>query len=123
MVIVDANIILRYLLDDVTESSLQAQEILEKQICFVPIEVFAEVVYVLERVYHVERTLISKTLLGFIKNPQIRVSNLLVIQTALTKYKTKKLDFVDLLLYGYHKIDQATILTFDQKLNKLLQEG
>ena len=45
-----------------------------------------------------------------------------MLQTALLKFKSKKLDFVDLLLYGYHKIDQAHIITFDQKLNKLLLE-
>ena len=78
MVIVDANIILRYLLADSADASVKAQE--------------------------------------------ISVSNLLVLQTALAKYKAKKLDFVDLLLYGYHKVEQATVMTFDQKLNKLLQE-
>ena len=74
----------------------------------------------MERVYHVERALISTTLLDFLNNPHVSVSNLLVLQTALAKYKAKKLDFVDLLLYGYHKVDQVTIMTFDQKLNKLL---
>ena len=121
MVIVDANIILRYLLADSADASVKAQEIIERQPFFLPTEVLAEVVYVLERVYHVERALISTTLLDFLNNPQVNVSNLLFLQTALAKYKAKKLDFVDLLLYGYHKVDQVTIMTFDQKLNKLLQ--
>ena len=64
--------------------------------------------------------MISTTLLDFLNNPHVSVSNLLVLQTALAKYKSKKLDFVDLLLYGYYKVEQATIMTFDQKLNKLL---
>ena len=122
MDIVDANIILRYLIADVAEATAQAQQIIERKPVFVPTEVLAEVVYVLERVYHVERPQISSTLLELLKNPNVSVANLPVLQTALLKYKTKKLDFVDLLLYGYHKIEGATINTFDKKLNKLLQE-
>lgn len=50
MNIVDANIILRYLLEDIPELAEKAAEILENNEIFIPNEVFAEVVYVLEKV-------------------------------------------------------------------------
>lgn len=123
MVIVDANIILRYLIADVAEATEKAQAIIDRQPFFIPTEVLAEVVYVLERVYQVDRAQISNILLEFIGNSHVSLANLPAVQTALLHYKSKKLDFVDLLLYAYHKVDAATVITFDQKLNKLLQKG
>ena len=46
MVIVDANIILRYLLADSADASVKAQEIIERQPFFLPTEVLAEILLV-----------------------------------------------------------------------------
>jgi len=62
MQIVDANVILRYLLNDYTELFNSAVQIIENNDVFVPFEVAAEVVYVLEKVYHVPRPEISESL-------------------------------------------------------------
>jgi predicted nucleic acid-binding protein len=51
MGVVDANIILRYLLDDHEELSPKAEEILEQKTVTLPIEVACEVVYVLQKVW------------------------------------------------------------------------
>jgi predicted nucleic acid-binding protein len=48
MSLVDANVVLRYLLDDHVELSAKAQEILEQQVVTLPMEVACEVVYVLQ---------------------------------------------------------------------------
>ena len=55
MKIADANLILRYLLDDDEELSPKAAEIIEQNKLIVPNEIFAEIVYVLEKVYEVKR--------------------------------------------------------------------
>lgn len=62
MNIVDANIILRYLLQDVQHFLEQAREKIEDQFIFIPNEVLAEVVYVLEKVYKVDRIHIFESL-------------------------------------------------------------
>lgn len=49
MSLVDANIVLRYLLDDHAELSPQAADILERHSVTLPVEVGCEVVYVLQR--------------------------------------------------------------------------
>jgi len=53
MVIVDANIVLRYLLDDHPVLSPKAADILEQHSVTLPIEAACEVVYVLQKVYKV----------------------------------------------------------------------
>jgi predicted nucleic-acid-binding protein len=55
MSVVDANIILRYVLDDHAELSPKAAEIIEQNIVILPMEAACEVVYVLQKVYAVER--------------------------------------------------------------------
>lgn len=54
MNIVDANIILRYLLQDAVQFLDQARDKIENHNIFIPNEVIAEVVYVLEKVYKVD---------------------------------------------------------------------
>lgn len=55
MSLVDANVVLRYLLDDHAELSAKAADILERHSVTLPVEVGCEVVYVLQKVYAVER--------------------------------------------------------------------
>ncbi|MFB5267008.1 PIN domain-containing protein [Paenibacillus enshidis] len=62
MNIVDANLILRYLLQDAVQFIEQARDKIENHRIFIPNEVIAEVVYVLEKVYKVERVNIFDTL-------------------------------------------------------------
>ncbi len=52
MPLVDANIVLRYILNDHPQLSQQAADVLEQQTVIAPIEVVCEVVYVLQKVYH-----------------------------------------------------------------------
>lgn len=103
MKIVDANIILRYLLNDIENLSDIAADILENNEVFVPNEVIAEVVYALEKVYKVEGKEISDTLLEFFGYGNLQVSDTEVINEAIRIYAMRKLDFVDTLLYAYHK--------------------
>jgi predicted nucleic-acid-binding protein len=55
MKIVDTNIVVRYVLNDHPDLSSRAAEILEHQQVLLPAEVICEVVYVLQKVYHVTR--------------------------------------------------------------------
>ena len=68
MNIVDANVILRYLLNDIKDLAEKAAQLLESEEVYIPNEITAEVVYVLEKVYKVEREDIASAiteLLGY----------------------------------------------------------
>ena len=121
MKIIDANIVLRYLLDDTKELSEKASAILEHQEVFLLNEVIAEIVYVLERVYQVKNDEISVTLQGLLKYDNLNVEDFELLEEALKLYGKRKLDFVDTLLYAYSKTRNYEVYTFDKKLKKLLE--
>ena len=54
MVVLDANVILRYLLNDNEAMAKEAENVIKTEVTMVPIEVIAEVVYVLKGVHSVD---------------------------------------------------------------------
>ena len=121
MSLIDANIVLRYLLDDHAVLSPLATEILEQQAVTLPIEAACEVVYVLQKVYSVERDIISQRLTELVSEDLVRMDKPGVFLRALECYCQRGLDFVDCLLLGYHLEEQQPIITFDDKLAKLIK--
>ena len=121
MKIADANIVLRYLLNDHEELSEKATVIIENNEVLLPNEVIAEIVYVLEKVYEVKNEEISDILLELFKYTHIVVDDIDVLEEAFLLFGKRRLDFVDTLLYAYNKVKGYQIYTFDKKLNKLLE--
>ena len=119
MVIFDANMILRYLLNDNLEMADKAENYLRQNIVTVTLEVIAEVIYVLKGVYHMDRNTIAKTVGDFLQTVDCRDSD--VADLALATYGRENLDFVDCVLYAYHKLDNLEVATFDKKLLRLLR--
>ncbi len=91
--LIDANAILRYLLNDVETMAAESAKVIQNG-AFTISEVLAEVVYVLMKVYKVERQEISKVLIIFL----------------------------DCILIAYNETDSTEIFTFDKKLNKRLKK-
>ncbi|MBQ7605945.1 MAG: PIN domain-containing protein [Firmicutes bacterium] len=118
MVMLDANLILRYLLDDNEEMAEKAEQCINERDVAVTIEVLAEVLYVLKGVYKLERNLIVKIVIDFTE--LVSCSEKDVVDTALTTYGECNLDFVDCVLYAYNRIKGIKIATFDKKLQKML---
>ncbi|HEX9060985.1 MAG TPA: PIN domain-containing protein [Clostridia bacterium] len=116
MKIVDANFILRYLLNDIEEQANEAFSILKNSPVCLLNEVIAEIVYVLEKVYKVERNRICTELKDLIESDNIQVDNIDVMNCALETFSKSRLDFIDSLLCAYVKVTNATICTFDKKL-------
>ena len=119
MLLIDANVILRYLLNDHETMSQQAREVIESG-AYTTTEVLAEVVYVLKGVYKAERTEIQEWLEVLLE--ELMLENKQSILYALKVYAETSLDFVDCLLIGYNRILGRKVFTFDKKLNRLLTE-
>jgi predicted nucleic-acid-binding protein len=127
MSVVDANVILRYILDDHAELSPKAAEILEQQqTVTLTLEVACEVVYVLQKVYTVDRKEIQRQLSNLLHEELVAMEKSSVFLAALDYYSTSKLDFVDTLLWAYHAIEQqeVTLLTASSPnlFNKLIRQ-
>lgn len=123
MSIVDANIILRYILDDHAELSPKAAEILEQQTATLPIEAACEVVYVLQKVYSVDRKTIQQQLTDLLNEALVMMDKPEVFLKAIEYYSTSSLDFVDTLLCAYHIVEKQEIFTFDNKLNQFIRRA
>lgn len=116
--LIDANVILRYLLRDHHEHSEAARAIIEAGAFTLP-EIIAEVVYVLKGVYQVERNEIGTTLQEFLY--EVHMDDREVMHQALAIYSRTSLDFVDCILISRHYLLDEEVVSFDKKLNKLLK--
>lgn len=117
MKLIDANVILRYLLGDNEAMMLTAREVIEAGAC-VTTEVLAEVVYVLKGVYKAERDEIAEWVDEFLS--EVVIENKQAVRYALKVYAETSLDFVDCVLIGYNRILGREVFSFDKKLNRLL---
>lgn len=117
---IDANILLRYVLNDHPELSFNAKEIIDNNIVEVPIEVLCEVIYVLEGHYKTGRQDINAGLKLFFEYTRCVLPHREVILCALEYFERTSLDFVDCILAGYADIEKDEIYTFDVKLQKLI---
>ncbi len=121
MAIADANIILRYILNDHEELSAKAAEIIENNLITLPIEIVCEVVFVLQKVYGVERNKIQEVLSELITEGLVSLEKPELLLKALDCYGETKFDFVDCLLWAYNQVEEESIFTFDGKLDKYIQ--
>jgi len=123
MLIVDANIVLRLILNDNEDMVNQAHTRLLTDTFYVKREVIAEVVYVLSGVYNTGREDVGKAIFELIDTERIFVESEDSVRYAIDAFKVHKMDFVDCLLYAYNQVDGEEVFTFDKKLNKLLHNA
>ncbi len=123
MSLVDANVVLRYLLDDHAELSAKAADIIEQQAVNLPMEVACEVVYVLQKVYAVDRNEIQQQLGSLLNETLVSMEKRAVFLKGLECYSESGLDFVDALLLAYNRVESESVFTFDDKLNRYLRHA
>ena len=120
MVMFDTNMILRYLLNDNSIMYEKSKQFLKQGNVWVTLEVIAEVIYVLRKVYDINREVTAKMVKGFLESVDCKESD--VVNLAIDTYAEKNLDFVDCVLYAYNKIYGFEIATFDKKLLRLIND-
>ncbi len=121
-VVPDANVILRYLLNDHPRLSAEAEQIIDQHQLLIRTEIVCEVLYVLEKVYKIPRDKITAILADFIGMKQINCPERNVLVLALKLYSSEELDFVDNILIALNQLHGMQIRSFDKKLCRLLRE-
>lgn len=121
MKILDANMILRYMLYDNVAMADEVDMILSMHEVLILPEVIAEVVYVANKVYKLERSQIVPDLIDLLNMNNVRTNCGDVLCKGLKYYERVSLDFVDCLLCAYHTVSGYEICTFDKKLNNLIK--
>ncbi|MDO4426925.1 MAG: PIN domain-containing protein [Moraxella sp.] len=121
MVLIDTNIVLRFLLQDHETLSQKAKEIIDNHKAVCLNAVTYEAIHVLQSMYKIDRPLIADKLSILFEKCIIESENTQVTIKALAVFKETSLDFMDCLLIAYHIIDNDTIHSFDKKVNNYLK--
>ena len=122
MVLVDANVLLRYVLDDHADLSPKARDVMIDNDILILAQVIAEVIYVLKGVYKFSREEIVDALLEIHTMVNVIFEEEDVLVSALKEYRDTNLDFVDVLLYSHQKIKGISVITFDKELSAKLSK-
>jgi len=118
VIILDANAILRYILDDVPEQADQVEEIIQTTTVKVLPEVIAEVVYVMTKSYDISYAETSEYVCSFLDDVNCKYD---LLVNAVKLFGTANIDFVDCILHEHSKQPDCRIFTFDKKLLKLIK--
>ena len=113
--IIDTNYALRYLLQDNYNQAIKAKEIIDDGAYILP-ESIVELVYVLSKVYKIERKEISFAILDLLEDVEM-IDKQLYVQS-IKLYSETKLDYVDCVLVARNQVFNDKIYSFDDKLNK-----
>ena len=116
--LVDANVVLRYMLHDDPSRAAIAEQAIREGAFLLP-EVLAEVVYVLRDVYSIPKDSISSQLQLLVD--EVQSDNPGILKTALATFGSTNIDFVDCLLVSYNNHFGDKVVSFDRKLNRKLQ--
>ena len=121
--VVDANVILRFLLKDNEQLYGIAEDFFEsvlkgRRFAYIPEAVIAEVVYVLEKLYKVNRSDISDTLGELLQVKYVKTCKKDTLMKALNIYSSNKIDFVDCLICAYG--EDYEVISFDKDVSKCL---
>ena len=123
MVYCDANIVLRYLLRDNEDQYKISLDIIEKEDVLLLNEVTAEIVYVLLKVYSIEKKKVCSILKKLFLYPNIYFYSKDVILDALDIFSKNSIDYVDCILCAYNIIEDRKIISFDKKVISFIKKS
>jgi len=113
----DANAIIRYLLDDINEQADAVETAINNGAYVAPL-ILAECVYVLSKFYKQSRSDVAVSLLRVLEC--IQTNDVDVIRASLILYTSETMDYADCVLLAYNRVRGTEILTFDKKLQTRL---
>ena len=119
IIILDANAVLRYIIDDIKEQADIVQEILQNEEVLILPEVIAEVIYIMTKYYNYPHDKVADRIIEFLEDSDCDSQNLI---NAVKTFGGKNFDFVDCLLFEYSKQKGYEVFTFDKDLNKLIKQ-
>ena len=126
--LVDANVILRYLLRDDEPLFQKASEVLEKvrtgeEKVVILESVLTECVYVLLRIYRVNRSTIAEKLGGLLCYKGVTNQDKQDLIDSIHLFGQTRLSFVDCLLCAKSKNNAMPMVTFDEELKKVSKKN
>lgn len=125
-VLIDANIVIRFLLKDHSKLFQKANSLFQKAErgeinLYLDELAVAEIVWTLSSFYKIKRAVISARLDELISQNSIVNPKKKLLLMTLDLYKSTNLDYIDCWLYVISKSLKVKLETFDEDLNKLLR--
>ena len=117
-IILDTNSVVHYILDDIPAQAKAVELLLDEYQAVILPEVVCETIYSFCKFYNLPRDVAAKSLIDFLEDNDR--SNPYILK-ALRVFRDTKFDMVDCLLFAYSR--DCKVLTFDKKLNKLIERG
>ena len=120
-VVVDTNLLVRYLINDDQKKAAAVDNLLDKAIngevkIIVPSVVIAGLVWVLESFYQLKPDAILELVEGIVNTSGLDVTDKSTVISALRLYKNRNIDFIDAWIIEFAKERGIkTIYTFDKK--------
>lgn len=118
----DTNVLIRILIDDDTapkQCRAARQLVAEAGKVYVPQAVQIETVWVLSRLYGLNRASIEGTLGAIGKHPAINLQRADIFKAALDHFRSSTADFADCVILLESESAGCELATFDRKLGKL----
>ena len=125
MIFIDTNIFIRYFVSDDSYKSKKVEELFQKIVkgeieCFTNQMVFAEIVWVLDKFYNMDRQLICDNIEFVVNTPNIKVKEKNILLKATDIYRNSNIDFIDAYNYSYILTNDAdSIFSYDSHFDKL----
>lgn len=116
-ILIDTNVVLRYLLRDHPKQSMQAKKAVEIGAVILP-EVLVETAHALKNIYRVDRQTIAASLMTLLNEVEVERKQIMVHAVELYA-DSQDLDFMDCIIVAYFDIENIRVFTFDPKLNRV----
>ena len=119
--VIDTNILVRYLTEDDPSKANDVKRLLLAAAqggirLLIPSVVIAELVWVLQSFYKLDRGEIVPLLTAILHTRGVEVSDKAIVSDAIAMYGDGPIDFIDAWVVAYAKeVDARTIYTFDRK--------
>jgi predicted nucleic-acid-binding protein len=114
----DANVVLRYLLDDIPEQTLIAKAVITGSASYITDVVATETIFVLERVVGMRRSDIVRLVQMFLSLPSVVYNDYFLDQVIVLYEEKKTLSIVDCYAATEAKVYGNSLVTFDKELVK-----
>ena len=127
-IVIDTNLLIRYLVNDDPRKAQVVDALLKKAASgeiqiLLPAIVIAELVWVLESFYRMKAAEIADLVDSILNTPGLTVSENEIVRSALKRYKTQGVDFIDAWIASYARGNGIQeIHTFDKKHFKGIED-
>ena len=122
-ILLDTNVVIRFLTRDHEEYYHKSVEIFRdiesgKKEALLMDFIFAEIIYVLKRIYKYSKNDIASVLKKLLLYKNLYTENKLITFEALEIYADKNIDFADAMLCAKQKLEGFEIISFDKDLER-----